>query len=54
MLKRERYEKWVKANEMARCYILALMSSILQYQLKDYLSATGMILILKEMFGKQG
>ena len=39
---------------MARCYILASMSSILQYQLKDYLSARDMILSLKEMFGEQG
>ena len=34
----ERYEKWVKDDEITRCYILASMSSILQYQLKDYLS----------------
>ena len=50
-LERERYEKWVKANEMTRCYILASMSSILQHQLKDYLSVRDMILSLKEMFG---
>ena len=25
-LKRERYEKWLKVDEMAHCYILALMS----------------------------
>ena len=47
----ERYKKWVKANEMARCYILASMSSVLQHQLKDYLSAY-IILSLKEMFGE--
>ena len=35
----ERYEKWFITDEMTRCYILALMSSILQYQLKDYLNA---------------
>ena len=38
----ERYEKWFKADEMAHCNILALMSSVLQHQLKDYLSATDM------------
>ena len=28
-LEREQYKKWVKADEMAHCYILASMSSIL-------------------------
>ena len=50
----ERHEKWVKAGEMASYYILATMSLILQHQLKDYLSATDIILSLKEIFGKQG
>ena len=53
-LERERYEKWVKADEITCCYILALTPLVLQYQLKDYLSATNMILNLKEMFWKQG
>ena len=35
------------------CSILASMSSILQHQLKDYLSAMDMILSVKEMFGEQ-
>ena len=39
---------------MTRCYILALMSSILQHQLKDYLSIVDMILSLKEIFKEQG
>ena len=39
---------------MAHCYILASMSSILQHQLKDYLSVRDMILSLKEIFGEQG
>ena len=50
-LERKRYEKWVKADEIARCYILVSMYSILQNQLKDYLSTTDMILSLKEIFG---
>ena len=49
-LERERYKKWAKANKMERCYILALMSLVLQNQLKDYLSAMNMILSLEEMF----
>ena len=40
-------------DEMTR-YILASISSILQHQLKDYLSAIDMILSLKEIFGEQG
>ena len=51
-LERERYKKWAKFDNMERWYILVLMSSILQHQLKDYLSATDMILSLKEMFGE--
>ena len=39
---------------MACCYILALMSSVLQHQLKDYLSVRDMILSLKEILGEQG
>ena len=46
----EIYEKQVKDDEMAHCYTLALMSSILPHQLKDYLSTRNMILSLKEMF----
>ena len=48
------YENWIKTDEMARCYILALMSFVLRHQLKSYLSASDMILSLKEMFGEQG
>ena len=33
------YKKWFKVDKMARYYILASMSSVLQHQLKDYLSA---------------
>ena len=47
-------KKWVKTDEMTRCYILVSMSLILQHQLKDYLSATDMILSLKEIFREQG
>ena len=52
-LKIERYEKLVKDDDMACCYILTLMSSILQHYLKDYFSARYMILSLKEMFGEK-
>ena len=49
----EIYEKCDKDDEMARCYILASISSIFQHQLKNYLSAGNMILRLKEIFGEQ-
>jgi hypothetical protein len=29
---KEKYEKWVKANDMAKCYILASVSNIIQHQ----------------------
>ena len=29
---KEKFEKWVKANNMAKCYILASVSNILQHQ----------------------
>ena len=48
----ERYEKWVKPDQMARYYILASMCSVL-HQKKDYLSARDMILSLKGLFGEQ-
>ena len=38
---------------MARCYILASMSFVLQYHLKDYLTTKDMFLSRKEMFREQ-
>ena len=45
------YEKWVKADEMSRCYILASMSNILQHQHQSMLTTYEMVMNLKEMFG---
>ena len=47
------YEKWVKADEMSRCYILASMSNILQHQHQSMPIAYDMMMNLKEMFGDQ-
>jgi hypothetical protein len=47
------YRKWIKADEMARCYILASMSNVLQHQHQPMTSAFGMMLNLKDMFGDQ-
>ena len=38
---------------MARCYILASMSNILQHQHESMATAYDMMMNLKEMFGKQ-
>ena len=41
----EYHKKWVKADEMARCYILASMSNVLQHQHKDLPTAYDLSLI---------
>ena len=38
---------------MARCYILASMSNILQHQHENMATAYDMMMNLKEMFGEQ-
>nr|XP_016442163.1 PREDICTED: uncharacterized protein LOC107767624 [Nicotiana tabacum] len=47
------YDKWVKADEMARCYILAFMTNVLQHQHQSMGSAYDMLECLKEMFSEQ-
>ena len=47
------YEKWVKADEMSRCYILASMSNILQHQHQSMPTTYDMMMNLKEMVGDQ-
>ena len=48
------YTKWVKDDEMARCYIQASMSSVLQHQHQSFKTAYDIISNLKEMFAEQG
>ncbi|XP_059627761.1 uncharacterized protein LOC132270605 [Cornus florida] len=50
---KEMYEKWQKADEMAKCYILAIMSNVLQQQHQSFVAARDILLNLKEMFGEQ-
>ena len=50
---REAHRKWHKANEMARCYILASMSNVLQQQHHNMPTAAEMMLSLKDLFGEQ-
>ena len=47
------YHKWQKADKMARCYILASMSNVLQQQHERMLTAYDIMFNLKEMFGEQ-
>ncbi|PHT88364.1 hypothetical protein T459_10470 [Capsicum annuum] len=47
------YDKWVKADEMTRCYILASMANVLQHQHQSMTTVYDMLESLKEMFGDQ-
>ena len=48
------YQKWQKADKMARFYILASMSNVLQQLHERMLTAYDILLNVKEMFGEQG
>ena len=48
------YHKWQKADKLARCYILASMSNVLQQQHERMLTAYDILLNVKKMFGEQG
>ena len=45
------YPKWKKADEMAQCYILACMSSVLQHQHQNMSTAYDMVMSLKKFLG---
>lgn len=47
------YKYWIKADEMAQCYILASMSNVLQHQHQSMETAFDMMTNLTEMFGHQ-
>ena len=49
----QHHSKWVKADEMTRCYILASMSNVLQHQHQDLPTAYDIMNNLKEPFGHQ-
>ena len=51
---KQRYDRWQKSNEMAKCYILASISNVLQHQMQDVELASDIMHSLKEMFGEQG
>ena len=48
------YHKWQKADKLAKCYILASMSNVLQQQHERMLTAYDILLNVKEMFREQG
>ncbi|CAA0819392.1 Unknown protein, partial [Striga hermonthica] len=50
---KEEYARWKKADEMAKCYILAYFSNVLQHQHQSMNTAAEMLLNLKELFGHQ-
>ena len=47
------HKKWIKADLMSWCYILASMSNILQHQHQSMPTAYDMMMNLIEMFGDQ-
>ena len=51
---KQRYDRWQKSNEMAKCYILTSISNVLQHQMQDVKLVSDIMLSLKEMFGEQG
>ena len=49
---KQRYDHWQKSNEMAKCYILASISNVLQHQMQDVELASDIMQSLKGMFGE--
>ena len=50
---KQQYDYWQKSNEMAKCYILAFISNVLQHQMQDVELDSDIMLSLKKMFGEQ-
>ena len=50
---KEVHQRWKKSDEMARCYMLASMSNVLQHQHQNFTTAAAIINNLKQMFGEQ-
>ena len=50
---RNAFDKWHKADEMAKCYMLASMTNVLQKQCQGLVTTKDMMFHLKEMFGEQ-
>ncbi|KAL5709125.1 hypothetical protein ACHQM5_019846 [Ranunculus cassubicifolius] len=50
---KKEHEKWVNGNDMAKCYILASMSNVLQHQHQNFGTAAEIMANLLAMFGEQ-
>ncbi|XP_073133349.1 uncharacterized protein [Henckelia pumila] len=48
------YDKWVRSDEMARCYILGSISNVLQQKHQNMETAVKIMESLQEMFEHQG
>ena len=51
---KQQYDRWQESNEMAKCYIRASISNVLQHKMQDVELASNIMLNLKEMFCDQG
>ena len=51
---KQRYDRRQKSNELAKCYILASISNVLQHQMQNVELASDIMLSLKKIFGEQG
>ncbi|KAL5543119.1 hypothetical protein UlMin_010829 [Ulmus minor] len=47
------FDNWVNSNEIARCYMMASMNSVLQKQHEGYLNARDIMHNVEDMFGGQ-
>ncbi|KAL5539318.1 hypothetical protein UlMin_042265 [Ulmus minor] len=47
------FDNWVNSNEIARCYMMASMNSVLQKQHEGYLNARDIMHNVEDMFGSQ-
>ena len=47
----DKYDRWVVANNKARCYLLAAMNEVLRAKHEAFESANEIIKSLQEMFG---
>jgi len=50
---KELFEKWHEHDEMAKCYMLASMTNMLQKQCEGMATASCIMLHMQEMFGEQ-
>ena len=48
----ERYDRWVNANNKARCYLLAVMNEVLRTQHEGLATAREIMDSLQRMFGR--